>query len=84
MDQKRLQSNLIQFLESENYTFIGLRDMLIENNKVYLSVVLQDPDENYTLSIVSAEFNYQKLIFEFFSKLNYLYLNFQLALVEEL
>ena len=56
MNQKRLQSNLIQFLESENYTFIGLRDMLIENNKVYLSVVLKDPDENYTLSIVSAEF----------------------------
>ena len=45
MDQKRLQSNLIQFLKSENYTFIGLRDMLIENNKVYLSVVLQDLDE---------------------------------------
>ena len=79
LDQKRLQSNLIQFLESENYTFIGLRDMLIENNKVYLSVVLKDPDENYTLSIVSAEFNYQKLIFEFFFKTELLISEFSIG-----
>ena len=79
MDQKRLQSNLIQFLKSENYTFIGLRDMLIENNKVYLSVVLQAPDENYTLSIVSAEFNYQKLIFEFFFKTELLISEFSIG-----
>ncbi len=79
LDQKRLQSNLIQFLESENYIFIGLRDMLIENNKVYLSVVLQDLDENYTLSIVSAEFNYQKLIFEFFFKTELLISEFSIG-----
>ena len=79
LDQKRLQSNLIQFLKSENYTFIGLRDMLIENNKVYLSVVLQDLDENYTLSIVSAEFNYQKLIFEFFFKTELLISEFSIG-----
>ena len=64
--QKRLESNLIQFLKDENFTFIGLRDMLIDKNKLYLSVVLQDVDENYTLSVLSAELNYQKLIFEFF------------------
>ena len=77
--QKRLESNLIQFLKDENFTFIGLRDMLIDKNKLYLSVVLQDVDENYTLSILSAELNYQKLIFEFFFKTELLISNFSIG-----
>ena len=79
LDQKILQSNLIQFIESENYSFIGLRDMLIDNKKLYLSVILQDADENYTLSIISADFNYQKLIFEFFFKTELLISKFSIG-----
>ena len=79
LDQKILQSNLIQFIESENYSFIGLRDMLIDNKKLYLSVILQDADENYTLSIISADFNYQKLIFEFLFKTELLISKFSIG-----
>ena len=53
--------------------------MLIDKNKLYLSVVLQDVDENYTLSILSAELNYQKLIFEFFFKTELLISNFSIG-----
>ena len=33
---------------------------------MYISVILQDRNENYTISIMSAKFNLNKLEFEFF------------------
>tara|TARA_B100000579_G_scaffold381638_1_gene350317 strand:- start:3934 stop:5277 length:1344 start_codon:yes stop_codon:yes gene_type:complete len=72
LDQKIIKSNFLQTIKKENFTFIGLRDLLIDNEKLYVSVILQDINKNYTISIMSSKFNFEKLEFEFFfnSKLN--------------
>ena len=68
LDQKKIESNLLQYIKKNDYKFIGLRDLLINNGKLYLSVILQDLNENYTISIMSSEFNFNKLNFDFFFK----------------
>ncbi len=68
LNQKVLKTNLEQYIEKENYTLIGLRDLLINDNKLYISVILRDMNDKYTISILTSEFNYEKLEFEFFFK----------------
>ena len=66
LDQKRIDSNLEAILEKENFKLIGLRDLLIDKDKLYISAILQDKNKNYTISIMTAKFNINKLEFEFF------------------
>ena len=63
--QKKLPSNLYEFLEKENFSLIGLRDLLIDNDKLYISAILRDKDQKYTICILSSKFNYKKLKFDF-------------------
>ena len=72
LNKKKIDSNLYELIQKENYTLIGLRDLLIEDGKLYISVILKDLNEKYSISILSSEVNFEKLIFEFFfeSKLN--------------
>ena len=63
--QKRLPSNLKQFLEKKNFTLMGLRDLHIDNNKLYVSVILQNINEKYTIGILSSEFSFEELKFNF-------------------
>ena len=60
------RSNLEEILEKENFKLIGLRDLLIDKDKLYISAILQDKNKNYTISIMTAKFNINKLEFEFF------------------
>ena len=68
--QKILPSNLYEFLEKENFSLIGLRDLLIDNNKLYIAAILRDKDQKYTICILSSKFNYKKLKFDFLFKPN--------------
>tara|TARA_B100001029_G_scaffold177499_1_gene182311 strand:+ start:330 stop:1673 length:1344 start_codon:yes stop_codon:yes gene_type:complete len=68
--QKKLPSNLYEFLEKENFSLIGLRDLLIDNNKLYIAAILRDKDQKYTICILSSKFNYKKLKFNFLFKPN--------------
>ena len=68
LDQKVIDSNLDEIVKEENFKLIGLRDLLIDEDKLYISVILQDENENYTISILSSKFNINKLEFKFFFK----------------
>ena len=68
--QKKLPSNLYEFLEKENFSLIGLRDLLIDNDKLYIAAILRDNDQKYTICILSSKFNYKKLKFDFLFKPN--------------
>ena len=68
--QKKLPSNLYEFLEKENFSLIGLRDLLIDNDKLYIAAILRDKDQKYTICILSSKFNYKKLKFDFLFKPN--------------
>ena len=68
LNQKIINSNLDELINQENFTFIGLRDLLIDENDLYLSVILQDSNKKYTLAIISSELDYEQLKFKFFFK----------------
>lgn len=70
LNQKKLKSNLLQIIKKEGYEFIGLRDLLIDGEDLYLSVVLKDLNQNYTISILASKLNFNKLSFDFFFKTN--------------
>ena len=71
LDQKTISSNLSDFIQNEKFEFVGLRDLLIDEDNLYLSVILQDTDKKYTIAIINAQLNYKKLTFQFFLKLSY-------------
>ena len=48
-----------------NIKFIGLRDLFVENKKVYISVIFQNK-EGYSFNIYNADLNYKKLNFKIF------------------
>ena len=68
LNQKILDSDLKDFIKKEKFSLIGLRDLLIENNKLYISVILQDQNDKYTICILSSDFNLEKLKFNFLFK----------------
>ena len=72
LNQTRIKSNLYELISKENYTLIGLRDLLIDDGKIYISVILKNLNEKYSISILSSDINFEKLKFELFfeSKLN--------------
>ena len=70
LNQKKLKSNLLQIIKKKGYEFIGLRDLLIDGEDLYLSVVLKNLNQNYTISILASKLNFNKLSFDFFFKTN--------------
>ena len=70
LNQNIIENNLVSFIEKENFKFIGLRDLLIDKEILYVSVILQDINGNYTLSIFSSNINLKKLKFNLFYKLD--------------
>jgi hypothetical protein len=79
LNQKKLESNLLKLIKKNNFEFIGLRDLLFDDGKLYLSVILKDVNENYSISIMSSEFNFNKLNFEFFFKTNLIIKKFSIG-----
>lgn len=66
LNQKIIDTNLDELILSKNLELIGLRDLLVDGNEIYISVLLKDLEENYTISILSSKFDLNKLEFDFF------------------
>ena len=52
-------------MTKNNLEFIGIRDLFVENNKVYISLLIQD-EKGFSFNIYKAELNYKELNFEIF------------------
>ncbi len=65
LKQKNIQNNISEILKSNRYELIGIRDLFIEDNKVYIS--LQHKDKNgFTINIYQADLSFDKLNFKLF------------------
>lgn len=63
LHQKNIKNNILSYLKKRNYKLIGIRDLFIEDNFVYIS--LQHKDLNgFTINIYRAKLNFEKLNFE--------------------
>ena len=65
LSQKNIPNNLVELLSKKKHELIGIRDLFVEENTVYIS--LQHKDNNgFTINIYKADLNYEKLNFELF------------------
>ena len=65
LSQKNIPNNLVELLSRKKHELIGIRDLFVEENTVYIS--LQHKDNNgFTINIYKADLNYDKLNFELF------------------
>jgi len=78
LDQKEIPNNLQNLLEKNNLKFIGLRDLFIQNDKVYISCIFQDKN-GYSFNIYRANLNYKELNFETFFKANAYFKNYSVS-----
>jgi len=65
LKQKEISNNINELMVENNIKFIGLRDLFVENKKVYISVIFQNK-EGYSFNIYNADLNYKKLNFKIF------------------
>ena len=69
LNQKNIPNNISSIINNNNYEPMGIRDVYIENNKIYISLYFKTADR-YSMNIYSADLNFNKLNFEIFFKSN--------------
>lgn len=78
LNQKEIINNLLDLIKEENLKFYGVRDLLVINNKVYISVIIRDI-KGYTFHIYKADLNFEKLDFKILFKVNDFFENWSVS-----
>ena len=65
LEQKEIPNNIDSLMTKSAIKFIGLRDLFVENDKVYITVLFQNK-EGYSFNIYRADLSYKKLNFQIF------------------
>jgi len=69
LEQKEIKNNINSYLKSKNYELIGIRDLFIEDNYVYVSIQHKD-SKGFTINIYKAKLNFEELNFKPFFIIN--------------
>tara|TARA_Y100000816_G_C26104172_1_gene586134 strand:- start:1929 stop:3284 length:1356 start_codon:yes stop_codon:yes gene_type:complete len=67
--QKKLNSNLKKLAMENNFKFYGVRDLLYDGGKIYISMILENSN-GFTMNIYEADYNLQYLNFSTFFEKN--------------
>ena len=60
---KSLPNNINEILKENNSTLIGIRDLFISNNKVFISMMIKNKN-GVTINLYCADLNFKKINFE--------------------
>ena len=63
--QKEIPNNIIEILKENEAELIGIRDLFIEENKVYISLQHKN-QKGFTINIYQSDLSFEKLKFELF------------------
>ena len=71
LNQKIIQNNLVDLIESSNNKFLGVRDLYYDklDKNIYITTIIKN-SKGTTLNIFRAKYNQKKLNFELFFNLN--------------
>ena len=69
MIQKKLNSNLKELASENKFKFFGVRDLLYDDGKIYVSIILKN-SMGFTMDIYVANYNLEYLNFSVFFKKN--------------
>ena len=78
LNQIEINNNLLDLIKEENLEFYGVRDLLVSNSKVYVSVIVKEI-KGYTFYIYKSELNFKKLNFELFFKTNDFFVDWSIS-----
>ena len=62
IDQKVIDTNIFKLAKEENFEFFGVRDILYDDNKIYISMIIKN-SKGFTMNIYEADYNL--IFFEF-------------------
>ena len=65
LEFKNLPNNINEILKENNLQLIGIRDLYLKDNQVFISMVIQNKDK-ITINLYKAKLNYEKINFELF------------------
>jgi hypothetical protein len=69
LNQKKLNSNLKELALQNNFKFYGVRDVLYDDGKIYISMILENLN-GFTMNIYEANYNLKYLNFSVFFEKN--------------
>jgi len=65
LNEIRIQNNIQNILINNNFKLIGIRDLFIEDKKVYVSLLYKN-SKGLSINVYRADINFEKLNFELF------------------
>ena len=69
LDQKVIDTNIHKLAKKENFEFFGVRDILYDDEKIYISMIIKT-SKGFTMNIYEADYNLDFLDFSVFFKKN--------------
>ncbi len=69
LDQKIIKNNIKDLASRNKFKFLGVRDILHDDNKLYISMILEN-EKGHTINIYVADFNLEYLEFKLFFQKN--------------
>lgn len=66
---KNIPNNINEIISKKNSKLIGIRDLFIQDNKIFISMMTED-QKGITINIYVADINYKKLNFDLFFQTN--------------
>ena len=75
LNQINIPNNLNKILDKNNFEPMGIRDLFIEDKKIYISLYFKN-SKGYSMNIYTASLNYDKLNFELFFESNEFWKNY--------
>ena len=65
LNQIEISNNIKNILEENNFRLIGIRDLLVEDNMVYISMITKD-EKGFSINAYNANLNFDHLDFKLF------------------
>jgi len=75
LNQINIPNNLNKILDKNKFEPMGIRDLFVEDEKVYISLYFKN-SKGYSMNIYAANLNYNKLDFELFFESNEFWKNY--------
>ncbi len=65
LKQNEIKNNIMELAKENNFEFFGVRDILYDQNKIYISMILKT-SKGFTMNIYEADYNLNYLDFSLF------------------
>tara|TARA_Y100000590_G_scaffold440152_1_gene565202 strand:- start:656 stop:2014 length:1359 start_codon:yes stop_codon:yes gene_type:complete len=69
LNQKEISNNINDILAENNFDLIGIRDLFLDEGKIYISLIFKSP-KGFSINAYRADVNFKKLNFELFFQPN--------------